>query len=93
MDRKMWKKQRKQVAELSKAEKEAVRRARLISTPELVPWIEQCLFTEGRALSEYTKDPTKHEYLEEAEKANLISRRLILELSDRAKNRTFQQAR
>lgn len=87
MGYKEWKAGKQQERELTDKEVTALRRAKMLSTSELIPWVDQCLFLQGRALSEYQKQP-KPEYLEEALGAAHISVVLISELQNRAEKLT-----
>lgn len=54
-----------------------------LTTPEFTPWIEQCLYTIGRSVIEYEREPTRVELLEEALGASQVCTELIEELKRR----------
>lgn len=55
------------------------RRVGVLPSPELHSWAEQSLYAIGRNLSEYRKDPSRLEYLEEAVDGSRVLVRLIEE--------------
>jgi hypothetical protein len=56
-----------------------------LPTHELTPWAEQCLYSIGRCLSEYTKDPAlRQDYLEEAVASSEVLLKLVTELRSRS---------
>lgn len=63
-------------------EKVAQRIARL-ETHEFTPWIEQCLYTIGRSLTEYNRDIARTELIDEAIASSEICTALLAELKER----------
>lgn len=47
-------------------------RIAVLSTAELRDWIDQYIYIIGRSLSEYSKDPTRREFLDEAVEASRL---------------------
>lgn len=65
---------------VSKAE----RRVKALATHDLVPWADQCLYTIGRSLNDWSRDAARLELLSEAQEGMDALQVIMAELQQRA---------